>query len=255
MKFTFVGTGSAFTTGGNNYQSNMVLENDFSNRLLIDCGSDARFSLYDIGLSYDDIDDVFISHLHSDHVGGLEWLALMRKFYSNKPAKPCLHLGKDLESDLWDKVLSGGLTTLMECEAELSSFFNIDRATDGTFLWCDVLFTLVPAIHAYSNHRLLPCYGLFFCVNGHSVYITSDTQFFPERLQEFYRKASIIFHDCETAPQKSGLHSPYDDLKSLDSSIKSKMWLYHYSPGPLPDAEKDGFRGFVKKGQCFDFSN
>jgi hypothetical protein len=33
------------------------------------------------------------------------------------------------------------------------------------------------------------------------------------------------------------------------------MWLYHYNPGHLPDARADGFRGFVKKGQVFDFAN
>jgi hypothetical protein len=44
-------------------------------------------------------------------------------------------------------------------------------------------------------------------------------------------------------------------LSALSAEIKRKMWLYHYQPGPLPDAEKDGFRGFVKRGQTFDFSN
>ncbi|MEM7589467.1 MAG: ribonuclease Z, partial [Myxococcota bacterium] len=30
---------------------------------------------------------------------------------------------------------------------------------------------------------------------------------------------------------------------------------YHYNSGKLPDAKKDGFLGFVKRGQVFDFSN
>jgi hypothetical protein len=31
------------------------------------------------------------------------------------------------------------------------------------------------------------------------------------------------------------------------------MWLYHYSSGKLPDAEKEDFKGFVKRGQVFEF--
>ena len=31
------------------------------------------------------------------------------------------------------------------------------------------------------------------------------------------------------------------------------MWLCGYQPGPKPDAVADGFLGFVKRGQVFDF--
>jgi len=33
------------------------------------------------------------------------------------------------------------------------------------------------------------------------------------------------------------------------------MWLYHYNDGELPYAITDGFLGFVKQGQVFDFDN
>jgi hypothetical protein len=67
--------------------------------------------------------------------------------------------------------------------------------------------------------------------------------------------ADIIFHDCETASVKSGVHAHYTELLTLSETIRNKIWLYHYNPGALPDAKKDGFRGFVKKGQCFDFND
>jgi len=31
------------------------------------------------------------------------------------------------------------------------------------------------------------------------------------------------------------VHAHYDELLTLP---KKKMWLYHYGPGPLPDAKK-----------------
>ena len=69
MKLIFLGSGSAFTVQDNNYHSNMLLVAPNDKKLLIDCGADVRFSLNEIGLTYKDINDVYISHLHSDHAG------------------------------------------------------------------------------------------------------------------------------------------------------------------------------------------
>ncbi len=54
MKLTFIGTGSAFTVGGDNFHSNMILESNTHEKMLIDCGSDAAWhfmnSIYLIGI-------------------------------------------------------------------------------------------------------------------------------------------------------------------------------------------------------------
>ncbi|CAA9435206.1 MAG: Ribonuclease Z, partial [uncultured Phycisphaerae bacterium] len=71
MKLTFLGTGSAFTLA--NYQSNMLLE-DSGKRLLIDCGGDARHAMAAAGYKAADVDALYVSHLHADHIGGIEWL-------------------------------------------------------------------------------------------------------------------------------------------------------------------------------------
>ena len=85
------------------------------------------------------------------------------------------------------------------------------------------------------------------------VFLTTDTQFAPSQIMDFYRRASIVFQDCETSPYKSGVHAHYSELKTLPGDIRAKMWLYHYQDGALPDAQADGFAGFVKQGQVFEF--
>lgn len=254
MKLTFIGTGSAFTVGSDNYHSNMLLENDAHQKLLIDCGSDARLALHDVGLSHDDIDHVYISHLHADHVGGLEWLAFSRKFGSEK-AKPAIYIEQSHLNKLWPHVLSGGLSTLQGEEAKLSTFFDVKAIqNEDPFEWQNLKIKVVKTCHAMSNSEEVPSYGLFFKANGNQVYITTDTRFCPEKVDEYYQKADIIFQDCETATRKSGVHAHYEQLVTLPTAIKNKMWLYHYNPGKLPDAKKDGFRGFVKRRQVFDFA-
>ena len=39
-------------------------------KILIDCGEPISRSLYQSGIDYDSIDDIFLSHLHFDHIGG-----------------------------------------------------------------------------------------------------------------------------------------------------------------------------------------
>lgn len=252
MKLTFLGTGSAATVGADNYHSNMLLEDAAKQRLLIDCGSDIRFSLLERGLSYKDIAAVYISHLHADHVGGLEWLALCTQF-DPECGKPTLYITDTLVHDVWHKVLEGGLSTLQGTVANLASYFNVVALPqNGVFKWKDANLQLVQTVHVMNGFSLMPSYGLFITVKKQTIFLTTDTQLAPNQIKTFYQQADIIFHDCETTATKSGVHAHYTELSTLEPQYKAKMWLYHYSPGELPDAQQAGFKGFVQKGQCFD---
>ena len=251
MKLTFIGAGSAFTVGERNYQSNMVLEVESHKKLLIDCGSDARFALYEQGFSPRDIQDIYISHLHADHIGGLEWMAFTSKHNAMGAYKHRLHLHHQLKDDLWNRALSAGLNPSQDSSVHLSTFFDVNSIDNHLFKWEGVTFHLFPTLHVL----FMPSFGLWFQANRETVLITTDTQFDLDGLQKLYHQCTIIFQDCETSESKSGVHAHYTELKLLPLTIKNKMWLYHYHPGPLPDAKGDGFRGFVKKGQSFDFAD
>ncbi len=254
MKLTFLGTGSAFTIEGN-YHSNMILENDNQKILLIDCGSDARHSLHELGLTYRDIHSVYISHLHADHVGGLEWLAFTTKF-DLSVKKPNLFISEHLVHDLWNKTLSGGLSSLQSEVATLSTYYHVHSVKDhGFFTWEKLKIKLIQTLHVMSGFAILPSFGIEFKVKELSIFITTDTQYGPYQINDFYESSDIIFQDCEIGEHKSHVHAHYDELVKLPEHIKNKMWLYHYNASELPHATEDGFRGFVKKGQCFDFND
>ncbi len=80
------------------WQSNFLIEFDMPDkrgkggpyRLLLDAGADVRHSLKAIGLTSADIDGIYISHPHSDHIGGIEYIALttlFNPFYSPEKKK------------------------------------------------------------------------------------------------------------------------------------------------------------------------
>lgn len=254
FKMTFLGAGSAFTVGDGNFQSNVLIEDLSSDRkLLIDCGGDIRFSLNDAKLKMADVTDVYISHPHGDHIGGLEGLAFSTKWIPNRE-KTNLYVSRHFVTDLWSKSLSGGLESIEGETAGLDTFFDVHPVgIKGRFEWQGIKFQLVQVVHIMNGYGIVPSFGLMFVINGMTFFFTSDTQFAPHQLIKFYDQADVIFHDCETAPFKSGVHAHYSFLKTLESRYKKKMWLYHYQPGELPDAVSDGFHGFVKKGQEFTF--
>jgi ribonuclease BN (tRNA processing enzyme) len=249
---TFLGSGSAFTVGADNFQSNAILTLDNGKKFLIDCGTDIRFSLYALGLSHRDITDIYVSHLHSDHVGGLEYVGFSTMFDPNC-GKPNLYLSQDIAADLWERSLAGGMEAIEGGMTEVDSYFQIHALGPGeTFTWENVNFQLIKLNHVDTGSMLMPAYGLFFTVNHFQVFFSNDTKFSYDRLQEYFHRADIIFHDCEISPYPSPVHAHYNELRKLPAAIKAKMWLYGYQPGPLPPAREDGFLGFVKRGQRFD---
>jgi ribonuclease BN (tRNA processing enzyme) len=258
MKITFAGVGTA-STDQRYYQSNMVVTAADGARLLIDCGSDARFSLGELGATNANIgewcDAVYISHLHADHIGGLEWLGFST-YFNPEAKRPTLFVVESLVDDLWDS-LKGGMRSHEGKVLRLDSFFDVKTVPlNISFFWSGIAFQPVQTVHIMDGFRIVPSFGLMIHQmksKNTSVFITTDTQFCPRQIEKFYDMADVVFHDCETHNFRSGVHAHYDDLKTLPAAQKGKMWLYHYGPDPKQEPVKDGFRGFVTKGQEFEF--
>ena len=233
----------------------MILEGN-DQRILIDCGGDVRRSLAALGLKPADIDGVYVSHLHNDHIGGLEWYAISTFFNPAYDRKPDLYTHEGIVKMLWES-LRGGLRTLDWTSTELDTYFETHALPDkGSFDYCGAKMEMVKVHHMVDNGVEIPCHGIAWNTpSGERIFITTDTRFTPDLLKEEFEKADLIFHDCDTTKTKvAGIHAHYSDLATLPAEIKKKMWLYHYQDGDLPDAVKEGFKGFVTQGQSFEWS-
>ena len=254
MKLQFIGVGSAFTTQ-EYYQSNMLVHASSGKKLLIDCGSDARFALTECGVEPRQIDAVYISHLHADHIGSLEWFAFMTYFDPRVP-RPKLFMEQDTMHDLWRHSLSGGLGCIGEKLMHLTDYFECHALrADGQFVWEGIRFTLHRMPHILNGFRNHYSYGLHVQPvhnAAQAVFITTDTLLEIRSLQELNPTTRLFFHDCETSPFPTGVHAHYRQLCELPADLKAKTWLYHYQPHPPYDPEADGLLGFVRKGQYFD---
>jgi len=270
LTLTFSGVGGAFA-GSDQYQNNAFVQ-DRESVLLIDCGGDARHALNEQGVPLDWIEGAYISHLHADHIGGLEWLAFCT-YFNPKKNRPLLYADYSLMNDLWEKSLRGGLDSIEGKLMTLTDYFDCKPVLpNGHFVWHDMQFTPVQTVHVMAGMRIVHSFGLMINVHPNMdplkrmalsrdgrimrVFYTADTQFAPAQLVRFYADADLIFHDCETSEFRSNVHAHFGDLCQLPGDIKRKMWLMHYGWVEGADlvevAKKHDFAGFVRKGQTFE---
>lgn len=156
--------------------------------------------------------------------------------------------------DLWSHSLRGGLGSLEGELATIRTYFDVQSIHDNKgFEWEGIYFRPVQVVHHVDGYKICPTFGLLFNLGPTRVFFTADTQFAPNQISRFYQCADLIFHDCETAAFRSGVHAHYEQLIGLPDEVKKKMWLYHYQPGAKKDAALDGFAGWIEKGQRFAF--
>ncbi len=262
LEVFFLGTGSAFSKKYS--QTNLLLIKG-KDHLLVDCGSLCPLAFYSYNSKIADIDNVLITHSHADHIGGLEELSLIGMYQSQK--KINMIITDSYKDFLWNNSLKGGL--------------SYGENTDGqSFCFEDYFNQITPALITktprpfyesklgdmdiitfrtkHIPHSKDDWDAAFFSCGlliDKKVLYSGDTRFDRELLDfviEKYPTIETIFHDCQFFP--GGVHSFYENLKTLPIEIKEKMLLSHY--GDLAEnykPEEDGFKGFAKAGVYYNF--
>ena len=102
MHLQFVGCGDAFGSGGRFNTCFHLVGNGIN--ALIDCGATSLVAMNKLKIDRNDIDVVFISHFHADHVAGLPFLILEAN-YVTKRTRPLNVVGppglKTMTPRLW----------------------------------------------------------------------------------------------------------------------------------------------------------
>jgi ribonuclease BN (tRNA processing enzyme) len=256
-------------------------------RLVIDFGSDIRHSLAYQGLKLGDIDAWYCSHPHADHIGGIEGIALSTIFnpfwnihktdwlrntdghldsVSDRlfdgreipdDCKPTIMGHKTVLDELW-VAAAPGLQTLQGVEqVSLNTYFDVSilksneaiTIKDGERSW---KIDTVLSTHVVAGTTLMPSFGLRFrSSDGKNILFPTDTLWMmPPNMAGFYKRADVIYQDCETGV-KSGVHSHIDDIRLADPEIKKKCHLYHYTSDPIVDEGE--FKSILRIGDIHEY--
>lgn len=252
MNITVIGCGNAFSA--KSFNQSFVIE-EGNRRLLIDCGMQTPQALEKAGYKAKDIDDIYISHLHADHIGGLEFFAFLRYDWARHPRvwnqfdnpskyAPRLIGNSQLLNDAWNKSLRGGLESMEGFVATIDTFFEpVYIEPNKPFEWQGWTVDLIQQIHIMSGSMIMPSFGIMFSKPGHkTVYFVTDSQHCsPRQMEEYYKKADIIFQDTECTgvnfkfiegtkyytKDDADLLWPSDDMMAVDllaQGLEPKQW-------------------------------
>ena len=273
-KLDWIGVGSFFTLIDG--ESNFLLDVD-GHLMVFDCGMSFKHMITPQQLR--DIEAVYISHLHSDHAGGLEFLlyacyyqlqkriTLVAPFEVISELRNMFHgnLGKTSFGDQGLEFYCD-ILTIEHCVDETVSRDNYRRGASfyGVDISCIRLPHVIPHAYTLTNRDLTQCmlsYGLLFRYNDYFVFWSSDctesdacSDMANIKIKAM-EMADLVFHECEDSDFVSGVHANLKvHLMQYPKNIRTKMYLYHMSDRrPRDEAIKAlGFAGAVQKRQVFE---
>lgn len=294
LTLTFLGVGSAFSK--RNFQSNVLIEAWSSkpqkqdapdDHLLIDFGTRGPAALYQLreqpGFGYLDAGSVadypalrriLITHLHSDHIGGLEELAGMNMFHfangfdDKNRSKPQLYSTSEILTRLWNHCLRGGLGALDGREVSLEDYFQVmpirsraEEAGKDVLLGERYELSLFPTDHIKIRQKYdWPSFGVKIVdrQSNESVIYSGDTRFDSAGMGALLHKAKLIFHEVQLDEHPAPVHATFAQLRSLPVEIRQRTYLYHYGDAwdePRFAFVADEFAGFAqpqKRYSLFD---
>ena len=250
LEVAFIGVSSAYP--GDGEESTCFLVNG---DILVDVGFNAGISVQALGVAPTDIDHIFITHCHHDHVIGLPGVLFLnsKRAAADREAGP-LHLygPQDLTP-----VTSAALAFLQADrypqvvpEHEIHHVYPDESIEIG-----DLRVDVGRAFHPLDARS----YRFTDTVTRGSVVITGDTAY-HEGLAEFAKDCDVLIHEAAAPPTASGinqryLHSrPQDAARVAQESSTSSLALVHYQTdqaAAMLSRAKEGFPNtrVARKGQ------
>jgi ribonuclease BN (tRNA processing enzyme) len=211
LRFLGVGNSATVELGS----ASAVIEHEGAPLLMIDCGQEALTAYL---AAYGGLPRaLFITHVHMDHVAGLERL-FYGAYFSELRGQVKLYVPAPLVTYLHGR-LADYPGVIAEGGANWWDGFQLVPVTRG-FWHQGVWFDVFPVRH----HLPDTAFGLR--LRGSLVW-TGDTRPIPEMLAAHADEAELIAHDC--ALQGNPSHSGIEDLeREYPRELLSRCVFYHY---------------------------
>ncbi|GGG83234.1 MBL fold metallo-hydrolase [Paenibacillus radicis (ex Gao et al. 2016)] len=227
-----LGVGNGFCKS--TYHNNALI--DAEGRLfLIDCGAMAWQSLHEIGLGFEDIEGIFITHLHYDHCGGLEEAALYGAYAARRKMK--LWLPAPLQGVIWEKYLSGTLENKLEGKLSLDDYFEVHWIEEGErFSFSAGSSAGLTARWMQTRH--VPAKFSCSVIMNNRIFYSSDMRADKELLCSLADQGiETFYHD--TSFTHNPVHAGFEELCGYPEEIRNRLYLMHYGELPADKLEQE----------------
>jgi ribonuclease BN (tRNA processing enzyme) len=226
--FEVVVLGVGDTFSDRHHTSALLLQCD-GHALAIDCPDTYRAVLRDAAeasgrpLSLDTLDDVLITHVHGDHMNGLEGVAFYKRFAQGRRVR--LIASPEVRDVIWDQRLVASMGVLWDGRDFHARTFD-DYFDFVPLSWTEAITVGPFRIRARRTHHHVPTSALRIEAAGRTLGYSADTAFDPE-LIDFLSSADLIIHETNLGPA----HTPYERLAALPEALRARMRLIHYTDG------------------------
>jgi ribonuclease BN (tRNA processing enzyme) len=163
-------------------------------RFVVDCGLGVTRGLVDQGMQLKDIDQIVITHLHSDHY--LELGPLLHTAWTAGLKTPVDIWGPEGLADYWRHFVASmrfdiDIRLADEGRPDLERLIRFHVVTEGAAFQIGPLTVTALAV----EHPPVPAFAFRFEGGGKAVVFSGDTAYFPP-LAGFARDADLLIHEA-----------------------------------------------------------
>jgi ribonuclease BN (tRNA processing enzyme) len=216
-----LGVGDSFSE---RHHSSAVLLSCGGVSLAVDCPDMYRSVLRAAGERCDRLlavpDHVLITHVHGDHMNGLEGAAFFKHFAEGK--RISLLCSPEVRAVIWEQRLQACMGTLWDGQQMRRLGFD-DYFEHVPLPWTEETRLGPFRIRTRRTRHHVPTSALLVEAGGRTLGYSSDTAFDPE-LIAFLEPADLIIHETNLGPA----HTAYSDLAALPAELRARMRLIHY---------------------------
>jgi ribonuclease BN (tRNA processing enzyme) len=214
MQLQFVGCGDAFGSGGR-FNTCFHLVGRGINAL-IDCGATSLVSMNKLAINRNDIDVIFISHFHADHIGALPFF-ILESNYVLKRQRPLTIAGppglKSHYAEIMEVAFPGSNSL------ELSFPLTLRELEIGKRN--EIAPMRLTPYHVVHDDRAGPCLGFRIEAEGKVIAFSGDTQW-TETLIDIGRDADLFICEAYTRDKPVTGHMALSLLEPHLGKIRPK---------------------------------
>ncbi len=241
IKVTLLGTGAPVPSIERFGPS--ILVEAGGQKLLFDCGRGASQRLWQLKIPLGQVDALFLTHLHSDHIVGIPdlWLTGWIPGVYGRRAHPFVVFGPDGTKEMMENLVKAyawdiNIRSKEKNKADSGVLVNANDIKES-FVWerNGVKVTPFTVPHAEFIDSALG-YRIDFA--GRSVILSGDTRY-SENLLRYAKGADVIVHEVAAANERSvqtsplinqilGFHTSPEEAGKVFDQIKPKLAVYSH---------------------------
>ncbi len=240
IKVTLLGTGAPVPSIERFGPS--ILVEAGGEKLLFDCGRGASQRLWQLKIPLGQVNELFLTHLHSDHVVGIPdvWLTGWIPALYGRRSSPLQVHGPRGTKDMCDNLVTAfawdiNTRSKEENKAKEGVILNGQDIEEG-FIWekNGVKVTAFTVRHAEFIDSAL---GFRVDYAGRSVILSGDTRY-SENLIKYAKGADVVIHEVAAANEQSkssslinqilGFHTSPEEAGKVFEQVKPRLAVYSH---------------------------